>query len=527
MTVKFEWLFLIAVVFNLLGCNENISEIPQYGLHEIEFYTTNSLDQFPLVVFTRPDGSKVNVDGFPDGGKQHKARAYCNQKGTWEWEVANVQDYKPTHGKFNVIASSMKGKLKKHPRDPYQFAYDNGDWFLHIGDTGYRYLTDTEPYWKEYIDQAVKMGATKIRTWFCSSRHNVEALFDQSRNRLNHKYWQEMDRRIAYAYENHPNVILQLIPFGEDTEELKRYAAGDQKSFKLARYAQARFSAYPNIMWCISNDREIVDKNTKLRGRQIHSQTINEIAQDMAEREPWGTLITNHQSRFSGYSFIDAPWSGIVTVEDLDQVDGRMITFYRENSSCPIVNDEDRYEKYREPKYPQYYFRRLMWASLLSGGHATYGGIKNYEPYSNDSLRGVQGYFDVALQGANDFQYIHKFFTESGLTLVNMIPDDKITGNDPQRFKCIHNNSDYIIYLANPDKTGQPETKGNKSTEISSANESSTIPGVTINLPNNQFFVKWFDPSTGIWSESRELSGGLTEINAHGPGDWILLLTKI
>ncbi|MCK5209710.1 MAG: DUF4038 domain-containing protein, partial [Cyclobacteriaceae bacterium] len=273
--------------------------------------------------------------------------------------------------------------------------------------------------------------------------------------------------------------------------------------------------------------REIVDKNTKLRGRQIHSQTINEIAQDMAEREPWGTLITNHQSRFSGYSFIDAPWSDIVTVEDLDQVDGRMITFYRENSSCPIVNDEDRYERYREPKYPQYFFRRLMWASLLSGGHATYGGIKNYEPYSNDSLRGVQGYFDVALQGGNDFQYIHKFFTESGLTLVNMIPDDKITGNDPQRFKCIHTDSDYIIYLANPDNIGQPETKGDKSTEISSANESSTIPGVTIDLPNNQFFVKWFDPSTGIWSESRELSGGLTEINAPGPGDWILLLTKI
>ena len=167
MTVKFEWLFLFVTAFNFLGCNDNISETPQYGLHEITFCATNDLpDQFPLVTFTLPDGSKVNVDGFPDGGKLYKARSYCNLKGTWDWEIADDQDYKHTHGKFNVIASTMKGKLKKHPEDPYQFAYDNGDWFLHIGDTGYRYLTDTEPFWKEYIDQAEKWALPKFGPGF-------------------------------------------------------------------------------------------------------------------------------------------------------------------------------------------------------------------------------------------------------------------------------------------------------------------------------------------------------------------------
>ncbi len=100
----------------------------------------------------------------------------------------------------------------------------------------------------------------------------------------------------------------------------------------------------------------------------IHYQNIDKIGKDMAEREPWGTLITNHQSRFKGYSFINSSWSNIITLETLDQIDGRIIAQYRSKTKAPIVNDEDRYEIYRPPDYPRYYFRRLMWASLLPCG---------------------------------------------------------------------------------------------------------------------------------------------------------------
>lgn len=69
--------------------------------------------------------------------------------------------------RFTVLANSAlpgtKGKLRKHLKDSYQFQHDNGDWFLHIGDTGYRYAVDTEPEWKTYIDQAVRIvRATKV-----------------------------------------------------------------------------------------------------------------------------------------------------------------------------------------------------------------------------------------------------------------------------------------------------------------------------------------------------------------------------
>jgi hypothetical protein len=524
---KYTILIIFTVAVFLWGCGDKTNEVPQYGMCEISFESYNdSPFQFPEVSFHLPDGSIVKVDGFYDGANVYKARAYCNLPGFWKWEIHKTPGFRNRNGKFKVAGSNLKGKLKKHPEDPYQFAYDNNNWFLHIGDTGYRYLTETEQLWQDYIDQAVKIGITKIRTWFCSSRHNVEALFDEERNNLNLSYWQEMDKRIAYALEQHPGIILQLIPFGEDTEELKRYNAGDSASFAMLRYAQARFSSYPNIIWCISNDREIVNEDTPLTGRRITKQNIDKIGKDMAEREPWGTLITNHQSRFKGYSFINSSWSNIITLEALDQIDGRIIAQYRSKTKAPIVNDEDRYEIYRPPDYPRYYFRRLMWASLLSGGHATYGGISTYVAFERDSLKGVQGYFDVGLKGGDDFKYISKFFNESRLTLVNMLPDDNLTGNDPQRFKCIHNDSVYIIYLANPDKIGRPEKPGDKSTEIRSSNESSKIPSVAVNLPEYPFSVKWYDPSKGLWYETGTIKGGLSEINAPDSGDWILLLIK-
>jgi len=469
------------------------------------------------IAFTRPDGSIILVDGFYDGDGTFKGRAYCDTIGEWRWRSSsNIEDLDGKNGAFKVKASSLPGKLRRHKEDPRQFAYDNGQWFLHIGDTGYRYVTQTEPKWREYIDQAARMGATKIRTWFCQGRSDVQILFANDRKELNLSYWQEIDKRLLYALEKYPHIIFKLIPYGEDTEELRRYDKGDEAAKLIARYAQARFSALPNIHWCISNDREVV-KGGELTGRKVLRRTINTIGKDMVSREPWGTLITNHQSRFKGYDFVDASWSDIIMLEDLDQIDGRIFKEYYHKRAVPMVLDEDRYEHWRNPMHDRYYFRRLMWASLLSGGHATYGGLKTYESYDGE-LTGVQGYFDAVAagkleHGADDFVHIHTFFADSGLTLVNMKPEDTLVGDQPGRFKCIHNDTTYIIYLANPDNDKPGE-----------ANVRQSIPEITVQLPQKTFSTKWFNPRTGKWTDGSDVPGSKQKLTAPGEEDWILLL---
>ncbi|MEA1951029.1 MAG: DUF5060 domain-containing protein, partial [Planctomycetota bacterium] len=253
-------LFVFAPVIASAGQDD----VPQRGVHEIVLraspgFENPYFDVALRVTFTGPDGSRTTVDGFHDGGLSFKARAYCHSVGLWSWQSVSANPgLSGKSGSFRVVPSALKGKLRIHSRDSRQFAYDNGQWFLHIGDTGYRYVTATEPKWKEYIDQAARMGATKIRTWFCQARSDVQILFADNRERLNLSYWREIDRRVAYALERHPYMILELIPYGEDTEELRRYGRGDRAARFVARYAQARFSAFPNVLWCISNDHKIV-----------------------------------------------------------------------------------------------------------------------------------------------------------------------------------------------------------------------------------------------------------------------------
>jgi len=483
------------------------------------------------VTFTRPDGTQAAVDGFydgvaADGSGIYKARAYCDTLGAWRWQSqADLPALDGQSGTFEVVPSTLPGKLRLHPDDPHQFATDDGAWFLHIGDTGYRYVTATEPEWQAYLDQAARMGATKIRTWFCQARSDVQVLFGDRRATLNLLYWQEIDRRLVYALERHPGVVFKLIPYGEDTDELRRYA-GDPDAARIAQTAQARFSALPNVYWCISNDREIVaDDRSPLTGRQVYARTIDRIGREMAAREPWGTLLTNHQCRWSGYAFVDAPWSDLVTLEDIDQADGAILLQYRDRCAAggrrvPVVNDEDRYELYRPPAYPRYFFRRLMWGSLLSGGHATYGGLHTFLPYEEDALNGMRGYFDAVREGklaggADDFVHIHTFFRESGRTMVGLAPDDVCVGSEPKRFKCAHDEETYLVYLANPDGE-TPETD----------DASGDTPAVTIHLPEGTYGARWYDPTSGDWHPAPGVPGGVQTLTAPGPGDWLLLLER-
>ncbi len=509
---------------------KNTQTAPHRGVYEISFQTAlngqNPFFDISLqVIFVRPDSARVVVDGFYDGDNTYRARAYCDTPGQWKWSsVSNWADMNHKTGTFTVNSSSLKGKLRKHPTDPHQFAYDNGEWFLHIGDTGYRYVTDTEPEWKAYIDQAAQAGFTKIRTWFCRGRSDVSALFQEDRMGMNLPYWQEIDRRVAYALNQHPSLILQLIPFGEDTAEIRRYGDGDRASIFTARYAQARFSSFPNIYWCVSNDRDIVSREDKLGKRDIPLSVIHTIGMDMRRREPWGTLLTNHQRRFQGYSFTNAEWSDIITIEDLDQTDGRAVLLYWRWGDDPVILDEDRYECYRNPEHPRYFFRRLMWACLLSGGSAAYGGLRTYEAYDGE-LKGVQGYADAVnagklKDGAHDFQYIHKFFHDTGISLVGMIPADEMAGCDPQQYKCIHDQEKTIVYLQNPDSRNPQK-----------ANVANTKPSVSVHLPRGTYTVQWYEPTTGQWlkdeKNSRITGEGEQKFSSPFSGDAILYLKII
>jgi hypothetical protein len=376
------------------------------------------------VNFTRPDGSSVLVPGYYDGRSTFRARAYCDMPGSWTWMSAAPHSGLQQAGSFSVLPlGSLPGKLRAHVKDRRQLQYANGSAFLHLGDTGYRYLVDSEPLWKRYIDQSAQAGATKIRVWFCKGRHDINAVFEWGATNqtlgLALPYWQEMDRRLLYALEAHPSVQLEVIVYGEDRARILTYPT-DPMTRYVGEYAQARWSALPNIYWVLSNDQHPVAGPPPYSSapcgtaRNLPWDLIDTIGRDFARREPWGSLISNHQCRSSGFAFGNTSWAGLVLLEDLDQVAGARVAEYYRSAELPIIDDEDRYELYKGPEHPLYFFRRLMWGNLLSRGAATYGGLLTYLPYDGN-ISGMSGYLDAVHAGKlrggmAAFPHIAQFF---------------------------------------------------------------------------------------------------------------------
>ncbi len=500
----------------------------QRGFYEITLMSDSQdypdYNDFYLTVhWTLPDGSKVSSDGFYDGRNSYKARAYTSQSGVWQWHTeSSLESLNNASGEFVVKESELPGKLRKHELDNYQFQYDNGDWFLHVGDTAYRYVNIGESDWKRYLDQADKAGFNKVRTWFNHGRYDVQAVFNDSRTELNIPYWQEIDKRLRYAQAYYPHIQFQVIPYGEDSEEIRRYS-DDPLSQQIARTAQARFSALPNVQWCVVNDREIITAGQPENERQVLASSVDLIGQDMANREPWGSLITSHQARWEGYSFVNAEWSDIVTLEDLDQVGGDLIRDYRSQSiDDPVVLEEDRYELYRGPEHPGFFFRRLFWTNLLSGGHATYGGLASYEAADpTDDTKGVIGYFDsrktsFPLTGANQFRFIHKFFRNTNLTMVGFSPVENLTAEPADAVVAASNGVSTILYVSNAN-----------SSDAGTADSSPKAYRFKLHWANeiNSKSLSWFNPRNGQWLEKPVIiKPGRNTIVTPGGQDWVGLI---
>lgn len=502
--------------------------VRQYDLFEVALADNSvnspySADFSFDVEWTLPDGSVVNTNGFYDGEGLFRARAYTAITGLWRWKTSSsASALNNVNGQFTVTPSSLPGKLRKHNNDPFQFQHNNGDWFVHVGDTAYRFVNQNEAEWKPYLSQANTVGFNKLRTWFNGGRHDVQILFNSSRDGLNIPYWQEMERRLHYAAIYYPHIQFQLIPYGEDTSEIRRYES-DRMTRMIAKEAQARFSSFPNVQWCIVNDREVVTGGSLNKERQVYASSIDTIGNDMAQREPWGTLITNHQARWEGYSFVDSSWSDIITLEDLDQVGGDLVSQYRSRSdNDPVILEEDRYELYRGPSDPAFFFRRLFWSNILAGGHATYGGLATYEASdSTDDTRGITGYFDSAstslrLTGADQLQYIHSFFADSGLTMVDFNHDQNIVNDSGNNIIAATGPAHSILYVANPSSS---------SPEYASADTDTFQFELQLDkaMPANQ--VNWFNPVTGQWSaHSSALASGSNSLETPAGADWILVL---
>lgn len=502
------------------------------GCHQLEFsgehVVTAKIPSLPLnVTFTLPSGARISSKAFARNDGKAVARCYLPESGEWKWEAKSSAGKGVASGRIQVEDSDLPGKLRISQQDSRQFVYDNRTPFLHIGDIAEALLSPSQDNWQSYIDQAAQAGFTKIRVRLPDTEQSAANFFDQHRKQLNLAFWDEVESRLLYALGRYPKLQFQLNLFAQDREELDRFEEGDTLTHLAVTYITERLSSLANVHWSLASE---IDPG---KDSAVTLQALSRLGKTIYEQSPWHSLITCGLPRYAAFLFDREKWCSYASLSSLGQVDG---SFFAENSgltSKPLVLDQDRAEYHLAPSQPRYYFRRLFWSVLLSGGHPTYQGLDT-SGQGRGHKSGIIGYYDACHAdrlnyGASDLLNIHTFLRESCESLTGWIPDDSIAGNKPLLAKAIRSaeSDQCVIYVANPDShAGHSGKKGEGFYSDQNAGASDIFTTFNLELPFATGSATWFCPTTGEWKGKVEITKASTIFLTPEPGDWVLWIIR-
>lgn len=427
----------------------------KYGVHEVVLngggLVANPFDTVATVTFVPASGEKnaKTVQAFFDGDNIWRARVYVSEAGEWTWTSACPSDKRldSQSGRFAARDSKLRGRLLPHPKNPRQWITEDGRGFLNLNDTAYFLLcaqdgngdavSDEDA--QQYVREDVERGITSIRCFLASRRGGFTESSEQWRawhfaddtlDRLRLDNLRCADRRLRMLLDNYPDIAVQLIMF-----PLEAYARDDRfwtaltgaQRERLLRHLVARFAAYPQLFWLITNDAHYGPKFPNSNGM------VREIGAYLQQHDPWQHPRSTGHARRLPFFFGGEDWATYIHIEHAHDLGAAEFSKYH-GLAKPVFLGEDRYEQDHGPRLDPlhmcYWQRRLFWAWLLSGGSANYGGRWwAVQPYGETGTRTSTYHkrqdvtFRTALTGLDSVRCIRDYFAQRTIDLGEFEPD--------------------------------------------------------------------------------------------------------
>ncbi len=459
----------------------------QFGVHEIVLTGNGSVDN-PFdtrvaVRFTPPSGASLarTVWAFYDGENTWRARVYGSETGKWTWSTTCETDagLHGQSGAFSCEPSRLHGRLLVHPQNPRQWITEDGRWFLNLSDTAYFLLcaqdgngdpvSDEDA--RQYIRDDWERGITSLRCFLASRRGGFTESSEQWRewhfaddsfDRLRLENLKCADRRMRMLLDDYPDLAVQLILF-----PLEAYARDDRfwtaltgaQRERLLRHLVARFAAYPQVFWLITNDAHYGDKFPN------SNALVREVGAYLRQSDPWQHPRSTGHARRLPFQFGGEDWATYIHIEHAHDLGALQYGQYHAFAK-PVFLGEDRYEQDHgvtlDPTHMRYWQRRLFWAWLLSGGSANYGGRWwAVHPYEETAKRTATYHkrpavtFRTPLTGLDSVRHIRDYFEQRGIDLGQFEPDhalaeDAAGRQAAQSPRLLHRGGDeFLIYHPN------------------------------------------------------------------------------
>ncbi|NTU85681.1 MAG: DUF5060 domain-containing protein, partial [Chloroflexales bacterium] len=232
--------------------------------------------------FSGPDGQRISIAGFWDGGDTWRVRFTPTAPGVWSYQTGSepADPGLSQSGTISVAkaASDSHGFLRVDGR---HFAFDDGAPFFMLGTTAYtlaRTALGGGDY-RAFLDGSAAHGITKVRTlvypWDSQTPFPYRSPFvGDDHDRPDLPYWQALDQVVSAAAAR--SLLVDLILFA-DSDHAFGSLAQDQR---YVRTILARYAAFPNVIWTLTNEWEATGKPMS------YWNTIGALVQ---KEDPYGT----------------------------------------------------------------------------------------------------------------------------------------------------------------------------------------------------------------------------------------------
>lgn len=519
--VSFQRLLQLFALAIGLGWAANAAPpaVPRWSVYELSLrasgrYENPYLHTSVTATFTGPGGVKKTVSGFWDSGNVFKLRFAPTAEGRWSYVTASKDPgLNAQRGEFTCTApkAGSHGFVRRDAAHPYHFVHDDGTRYFMLGTTYYG-LTSAAlagPAWKAAVDSCARHGITKIRfrvnVKVCENSTNpgpCSSVYGSDHDHLNPAHLRAVDEVVSYL--NEKGVVADFLIF--DSQE--KFYGTDEQDLRYLRHVLARYAAYPNVIWCLTNEFQRAPNKTRAfweTAGTLIRQTDPYAAQGEHLR-PLSIHSFGGQSNGAQFQFHDESWPVHVILQSGRFVPAdtlNLVTLRNRGHRMPIVNDEfgyfeDDIREWGKGGYTRAVHRNALWGTYLAGGYATAGDKVQYpdgRPYHSATWHSRPEY--------EDLRHLNHFFTKKGLEYWKMEPaNERIVSGERTYALATGDGKAGIVYAA---AGGAPQ----------------------LLLPYGTYAARLFDPRTGSDTPLPDWTGGqpfaLTLPDAQ---DWVVYFKR-
>jgi hypothetical protein len=488
---------------------------------------------------TPPDGGAAKTALlFWDGDDVWKLRFSPDMPGQWHWTIKSMDaGLNGAKGSFRCVDSTRGGSIRPMKDFPLHFERQNGKPFWFLGDTAWAlFLANAgEKYDRaaalDYVDARATQGFNVLHVSFLSEagwgNEGGEPFDDLSAEKLNIRYWQEVDQRLTHVHRR--GLVCGLALAWGDKRKQEPFAwrmfPSVEARKRYARFIAARYSAY-DTYFLVAGEWH-AEIRTRPSTAEAVKQEFIEIGNTLHDADPHYRMIGIHPmtSHGSVREFVGTRWMAFGDYQqNYQDLHGRMLE--SRAAKLPVVNSEYGYflrdqsgdgipDKDNSTSLAA--MRHATWDIVMAGGYAVTGFGTTYFGGNRDP-----GPFDLNA-AKNDvweeqFGQVKSIF--SGLQWWKLEPHDELLSCDTPRgsegkefnhtvppastYWCLaESGKKYLAYFRGLDK---PLT-------------------LRLQPDTSEWMAIRIDPRTGERTEVEGTVGSQFEFHPPDKQDWLILLT--